>query len=310
MYGGTERVMWDLGNSLTKLGHKVTFLVNEASHCAFADVIIYKPNQDINAQIPESVDLVHCHTIPPQTLKKPYMITIHGNPSFGELLDKNCVFVSKNHAQRYQSNAFVHNGLDWENYPQPKLNQPKSYFHFLANAAWRVKNVRGAIAITKKAKECLMVLGGYRLNLKMGLRLTLDTHVDFKGMVNNEEKATLMQNSKGLIFPVLWHEPFGLAVIESLYFGCPVFATPYGSLPELVNKDLGFLTASADEMTNALKNANQYDKIKCHQHALNHFSSSIMAKKYLTYYERVLNGEKLNPTSPTLKQKPEKYLPF
>lgn len=309
-YGGTERVMWDLGNSLTKMGHKVTFLVNEDSYCAFADIITYKPNHDINSQIPESVDLVHCHTIPSQTIKKPYLITIHGNPPFGELLDKNCVFVGENHALRYQSNAFVHNGLDWGNYPEPKLEQPKSYFHFLANAAWKVKNVRGAISITKKANERLMVLGGYRLNLKMGLRLTSDTHVSFKGMVNNQEKATLMQNSKGLIFPVLWHEPFGLAVIESLYFGCPVFATPYGSLPELINEEVGFLTASADEMSKAIKNAHQYDKLRCHQHAVNHFSSSVMANNYLTNYEKVLNGEQINSAEPSLKYKPDKYLPF
>ena len=26
-YGGTERVIWDLGKSLVKLGHKVSYLV-------------------------------------------------------------------------------------------------------------------------------------------------------------------------------------------------------------------------------------------------------------------------------------------
>ena len=50
--------------------------------------------------------------------------------------------------------------------------------------------------------------------------------------------SSLLNASRGLIFPVRWHEPFGLAVIESLYFGCPVFATPYGALPELVQEVL------------------------------------------------------------------------
>ena len=32
-YGGTERVIWDLGKSLVKLGHKVSYLVPQGSHC-------------------------------------------------------------------------------------------------------------------------------------------------------------------------------------------------------------------------------------------------------------------------------------
>jgi hypothetical protein len=299
LYGGTERVLWDLAKILNLKGHKISFLVNQGSYCDFAEVIIYDSKKDINIQIPESVDFVHCHTIPAQAIIKPYLITIHGNPSFGELLDKNCVFVSKNHAERYQSDAFVYNGLNWSNYPKPKLEQQKSYFHFLANAAWKVKNVTGAISITNKAKERLVVLGGSRLKFKI-----------VKGMVNNQEKAEFMQNSKGLVFPVLWNEPFGLAVIESLFFGCPIFATPYGSLSELVNNEVGFLTSSTDEMANVLKNAQQYDKLKCHQHAVDNFSVEIMATNYLKYYEKVLNGEVLNQFIPTLKNKEDKYLPF
>jgi len=204
LYGGTERVMWDLGFELSQLGHKITFLVSKGSFCAFADILIYN-NKDINTQIPDSVDVVHCQSIPPQAVLKPHLITIHGNPIFGDLLNKQCVFVSQNHAQRYNSSEFVYNGLNWENYPKPQLIFKKSYYHFLANEAWKVKNVRGAIAITKTAKQKLVVLGGYRLNLKMGPRFTFDTHVRFKGMVNNKQKAIYINQFKGLLFPVLWN---------------------------------------------------------------------------------------------------------
>ena len=44
-----------------------------------------------------------------------------------------------------------------------------------------------------------------------------------------------------------WHEPFGIALIEALYFGCPVFGTPYGSLPEIVEEGVqGFLVQPGD----------------------------------------------------------------
>lgn len=311
LYGGTERVIWDLGYALTQIGHKVTFLVNKGSYCAFADVCYFDTSKDINSQIPESVDVVHCQTIPPQAIKKPYLITIHGNPIYGDLLNMQSVFVSQNHAKRYNSKVFVHNGLNWNNYPKPDLAAKKLYFHFLANAAWKVKNLKGAIEITKKAKEKLVVLGGYRLNLKMGPRFTFDTHVSFKGMVNNQQKAGYMQHSKGLIFPVLWNEPFGLAVIESLYFGCPVFGTPYGSLPELVNSEVGFLSSKSNEIEYALINVASFDKKICLQYALSNFSAQVMANNYLKYYEKVLNKEILNCKMPTLvEQVAQKYLPL
>lgn len=197
--------MWDLGYELNKLGYKVTFLVAKVSFCAFAEILIYNNKKDINTQIPESVDVVHCQSIPPQAITKPYLITIHGNPSFGDLLKKQCVFVSQNYAQRYNSSEFVYNGLNWENYPKPQLIFKKSYYHFFANEAWKVKNVRGAIAITNTAKQKLVVLGGYRLNLKIGSRFTFDTDVRFNGIVNNEEKAKYLNQYKGLLFPVLWN---------------------------------------------------------------------------------------------------------
>jgi hypothetical protein len=70
-------------------------------------------------------------------------------------------------------------------------------------------------------------------------------------MVGGQVKLDLLQGSRGLIFPVLWHEPFGLAVIESLYFGCPVYATPYGALPELVPPACGVLSAGRGELADS-----------------------------------------------------------
>lgn len=311
LYGGIQRVIWDLGKSLVKKGFKVSFLVKEGSYCDFAEVLFYDPKKDFNSQIPDDVDFIHFSTDPLEEIKKPFLVTEHGNPAFGEKLNIQTVFVSKNHAERYGSKAFVHNGLDWDNYPKTNLNQERKGFHFLANAAWKVKNLKGAIAITQKAEEKLTVLGGERFNFKMGWRFTFDTHVSFKGMVNDTEKAKYISKSKGLIFPVLWHEPFGLAIIESLYFGCPVFATPYGSLKEMITEDFGFLSSSENELANAIHNSTSFDSAKCRDYALDTFSANAMCDQYLKLYERVLNGEKLNNSLPTLQQENKtKYLPY
>src|SRR5262249_46161384 len=157
------------------------------------------------------IDLVHFNFTPPniKNITKPYIITIHGNSNDLREFDLNTVFVSKNHADRYGSDSYVYNGLDWSDYTKPDLSSRRSYFHFLGNAAWRVKNVKGAIDVIKGTKsEKLKVLGGVRFNFKMGLRLTYSLRVRFYGMVGSTKKDKLLNNSKGLIFPVRWPEPF------------------------------------------------------------------------------------------------------
>ena len=85
-------------------------------------------------------------------------------------------------------------------------------------------------------------------------------------MVGGQVKLDLLQGSRGLIFPVLWHEPFGLAVIESLYFGCPVYATPYGALPELAPPATGVLAAGRGRPADAPRQGGVQARV-CHPDA-------------------------------------------
>lgn len=314
-YGGTERVIWYLGKELVNMGHRVTYLVKEGSSCPFGAVLAIDKTRGIAGQIPDDVDIVHFNFIPSDLDKvtKPYVITMHGNTNDTQKeFDRNTIFVSENHAQRFGSGSFVHNGLDWNDYTKPALHTKRDSFHFLANAAWRVKNVQGAIDVVKKTRsEKLNVLGGVRFNFKMGMRFTFTPRVRFYGMIGGARKDALINRSKGLIFPVRWHEPFGLAIVESLYFGCPVFATPYGSLPELVNAEVGVLSNKRDELAAAIQNSGAYAAKICHEYAVEMFNARKMAKSYLANYEKVLSGQKLSASAPKLKEAPsEKFLPW
>jgi glycosyltransferase involved in cell wall biosynthesis len=312
-YGGTERVIWWLGKELAKRGHRVTYLVNKGSYCDFARVIELDETKPLNQQIPDGTDIVHAHYQHAGLVEQPYVNTLHTNIDNPEhALHPNTIFVSGDHARRYGSDSFVYNGLDWDATGKPDLNRRRNHFHFLGKAAWRIKNVKGAIdVVTATPKERLAVLGGSRLNIKMGFRFTVSPRVSFYGMVGGGEKNLLLNNSKGLLFPVRWHEPFGLALIESLYFGCPVFGTPYGSLPEIVSKEFGHLSASADELSRAILQADSFDRAKCHQYAADVFNSGKMAEGYLAKYAAVLDGKSLNSRSPMLLQAPaEKFLPW
>jgi glycosyltransferase involved in cell wall biosynthesis len=251
----------------------------------------------------------HVNEIP----KVPYIQTMHGNINHAMELDQNTVFVSKNHAARFGSTSYVHNGIDPSDYGSPILNkdQVKNYFHFLGDAAWRVKNVKGAIQIAKLAHQKLRVVGGVRFNFNQGIRLSFDTHVRFDGMQGGAEKNEIIKYSKGLIFPVRWHEPFGLALIESLYFGCPVFGTPYGSLPEIITPEVGYLTTTASGLADAVESVNDFNRKHCHEYVMDNFTHIQMSASYVRLYEKVLNGEKLNPKAPIIQSiQSDKFLPF
>ena len=294
-YGGTERVIWWLGKALVQSGHQVSYLVAPGSSCEFANVYAYNESVPFNSLIPDGIDVVHLNHHVNETPKIPYIQTMHGNLNHAIELDQNTVFVSQNHAARFGSDCYVH----------------KNYFHFLGDAAWRVKNVKGAIQIAKMAHQKLRVIGGVRFNFNQGIRLTFDTHVRFDGMQGGLQKNEFIKYSKGLIFPVRWHEPFGLALIESLYFGCPVFGTPYGSLPEIVTPEVGYLTTSALELADAVAHVNDFNRKTCHEYVMDKFTHIHMMASYVRLYEKVLNGEKLNPRAPILQSiQHEKFLPF
>jgi glycosyltransferase involved in cell wall biosynthesis len=310
-YGGISRVIWYLGKELVKMGHRLTYLVGEGSTCDFARIKYFDPHVPLSSQIPDDVDLVHSHIRISEPLPKPFMITVHGNTTGAKDFDMNTNFVSRDHAARHGSKVFVHNGLGLEEYGKPDLGRTRSYLHFLGKAAWRVKNLKGCMQIARASGYPLRVLGGHRVNVKMGLRITLDPRIRFEGMVGGETKNRLINGSKALLFPVRWNEPLGLAVLESLYFGCPVFGTPYGSLPELVAPEFGVLSNRKSELVEALKHVDAYDRRKCHEYVCDNFASIHMARNYLPLYEKVLRGEPLNPEPPKLVDPhPPRFLPW
>jgi len=110
---------------------------------------------------------------------------------------------------------------------------------------------------------------------------------------------------------VLWNEPFGLSIVESLYFGCPVFGTPYGSLKEIIHPSVGITSNSLSKLVDAVQKAEDFDPKICHAYVMENFTSVQMTSAYLSKYETVLNGQQLNKIAPTLTTiQTEKFLPF
>lgn len=318
-YGGTERIVFWLAKALLELGHEVTLVARSGSHVEGAHLVeidsrhheLVDGMYEWEKRLPRSVDILHLQATPHQAPQKPFLVTIHGNGQPGEQFLPNTVFLSKKHAENHGASVFVHNGINPEEYPCDSKRE--DYLVFLAKASWKVKNLAGAIELARAANLPLFVMGSREWPLRLQRKLPAFGGVRYLGMVDDEEKKKYLRKAKALLFPVRWHEPFGIAMTEALASGCPVFGTPYGSLPEIITPDVGFLSQNAEEILEALR-TKTFRPENCRARVLDGLTHLDMARSYVALYEKILSGQTLAPLgkSPhsTFKASPQTLLPY
>jgi glycosyltransferase involved in cell wall biosynthesis len=147
----------------------------------------------------------------------------------------------------------IRHGIDISRY---SLGQNKrQYLTFLG----RISPAKGshlAIAVAKQAGIPLRIAGDvlpvYRDYFDAKIKPHLDGHfVEFVGHVDLAGKNELLANSLALLFPIQWHEPFGLVMIEAMACGTPVLALAGGSVQEIVRDGVtGYVCNSVQELVN------------------------------------------------------------
>ena len=90
--------------------------------------------------------------------------------------------------------------------------------------------------------------GIYKTNPK-NIEPYLGENIKYVGEVNFKEKIKLYNEAEVMLFPILWNEPFGNVMIESMACGTPVVASNSTSIPE-VTGDAAVLVnpANVDEI--------------------------------------------------------------
>jgi glycosyltransferase involved in cell wall biosynthesis len=323
-YGGTERVVSYLTETLVELGHEVTLFASGDSVTS-ADLVPAcersmrsSPHandwmtwhtlmlDDVFARAGD-FDIIHFHVdflhYPlAQRCDTPSLTTLHGRLDLPHLQPLHRRFaehplVSISDYQRgplagANFVATVHHGLP------PRLYdftpQPQDYFVFIGRVSPE-KRLDRAIEIAIACNTRLVVAAKvdvadrpyFERQIKPRLAHPL---VEFIGEVDDAGKNTLMGGARALLFPIDWPEPFGLVVIESLACGTPVVAYGLGSVPELLEDGVtGFMVDNQEAAIEAAKNIGRIDRGRCRRAFEERFTSRKMAERYLAVYRQLLN---------------------
>jgi glycosyltransferase involved in cell wall biosynthesis len=296
LYGGSQRVIYWQAKAQAELGHEVTLLAPPGSTCPGVRVVEVPTGARYGDYLPAGIEVAHLYGVSPEGVAAPYLESSQGNSPEELRYRPTKVYCSGDHARRGGSTVFVYNGVDPSDYVYREGKD--DYFLFLSKVSRPVKGVDVALRLARRLGFRLVVAGGTRLDLRRtgGLWDSLRADVQFCGEVGGQRKAELIAGARALLFPIRWEEPFGIVVAEALVSGTPVITTPRGAMPELVTPDVGFLCPDEAALADAIQHVGDVSPAACRQRALQHFTSTVCARKFLRYYERLLAGLPLAET--------------
>ena len=110
--------------------------------------------------------------------------------------------------------------------------------------------------------------------------------IEFVGEIYGTRKAELFAGAKGLLFPTMQDEPFGLVIAEALISGTPVICSNRGACPELVTEEVGFVCADLNEYERAIERIREISPNACREKAMKEFHYLRMARDYVKEYEK------------------------
>ncbi len=191
----------------------------------------------------------------------------------------------------------VHHGVPMKLF-EPTIDAPDEFFVWLGRMV-PDKGPHLAIAAARKAGVPLVLAGIVDYHIPEAVRYfreLIEPQLDgcqirYVGPVMLADKRDLLSRARALLNPIQWEEPFGMVMIEAMATGCPVITFPRGAAPEiLAHGESGFLAQDVDEMASFIKQIGLLDRSRVRAYAETHFSSQVMAERYLALYRQVSAG--------------------
>jgi glycosyltransferase involved in cell wall biosynthesis len=323
-YSGLEMVVWDLAAGLSELGHTVTLFAPDGSsapengsivntgpplNTVGADWIASEQHVfDVVTRHANGLDLLHGHNwfgfeyLAKTRPENKICHTHHGHLNTDWWCRSkppyklNFIAISDFMKREYESQGipseYVYNGIDLKRYP---YHEEKGDYLLFVGRLDSFKQPDVAIEVAKQTGLTIHVVGGTFVNDKeyMSRIMSLaNDKVIIHPDASHEEKLSLMQNAKCLLFPSKMGEPFGLVAAEIGSCGGPVIALNDGAISEVVEHGVtGFICKDTDEMKEAIKKIGEINPLNCRKRIENNFSRLAMSRSYEKLYRRILSGD-------------------
>jgi glycosyltransferase involved in cell wall biosynthesis len=182
----------------------------------------------------------------------------------------------------------VYNAIEFDKYflrPCVPSNAPLIFLGRLE----KVKGCHTAIKVAKATNSNLIIAGNISSlsEEKAYFKKEIEPFVDGKqiqyvGQVNDEQKNHYLGQSKALLFPIEWNEPFGMVMVEAMACGTPVVGFRKGAVPEIVNEGMsGYIVSDMQKMIEAINLIPYISRTKCRQIAQSRFDVKVIAREYL-----------------------------
>jgi glycosyltransferase involved in cell wall biosynthesis len=323
-YGGTELFVAHLATALQGLGVEVIVYANGESTVPVARRWLYERSdwpikeaahawiKDLNhiswavEDANGNCDVIHiqsAHALPfSRFVDVPVVLTLHGPHdlklselySFFPNVHYVCISDAQCKLESMPQMQTVHHGIDLTQYRFVEKKQ--NYLSFIGRIA-PLKGTHLAIDVAKRTGIPLKIAGDVQpLNreyFERKIKPEIDGQlIEYIGLADLNTKNELLGNSKAMLFPIQWNEPFGLVMIEAMACGTPVLAMPGGSVAEVVRPDVsGYICRSVKEMAKKAETLN-INPATVRRHVEGHFSVSRMAQRYVSVYEGAMQEHK------------------
>ncbi|OGH23313.1 MAG: hypothetical protein A2958_00080 [Candidatus Levybacteria bacterium RIFCSPLOWO2_01_FULL_38_13] len=233
---------------------------------------------------------------------------------FKHFRNDNYIFISesqlKNFSGLVKSVGVIYHGVNTKKFSFGDGNQ--GYIAFIGRYI-KEKGVVEAITASKEAGVTLRMVGDDAYRKLAFYQTKIKPHLN-KGVIEDEtflgeaDRGSFLRNAKALLFPILWEEPFGMVMIESMACGTPVVAYNHGSVSEIIKDGITGFIVDPDEGNNhkgkgsfiikktgieglveAVKNIDKIDRSACRKHVEENFTVEKMVDGYERVYSQLIN---------------------
>jgi glycosyltransferase involved in cell wall biosynthesis len=325
LYGGTERVVAYLTDELVAMGHEVTLFASGDStttatlNAGCPRALRLDPTVrdhiapliamlETAARCAGEYDVIHLHCdyLGYPVLSRagvPFLTTLHGRLDLPEL---------KQIYETYPDVPVV-SISDSQREPLPEARYIATVYHGLPEDLLRPGGgdggylaFLGRISPEKSPDRAIRIAARAGMKLKIAAKidavdreyfaaeiepLLAQPHVEFLGEIAEHEKSEFLGNAAGLLFPIVWREPFGLAMIEAMACGTPVIALRNGSVPEVIDEGVtGFVVDDETTAASAAGRIHLLDRTLIRNVFEQRFTARRMAQDYIRVYRHLTSG--------------------